>query len=333
MRKLDKLLAILAYAKRATGELFIGDNIKYFYLIFKGFTPDKGVLYDFKKYGYDSYVNDYARYITTRYINYKYRDLFKDKYVSYIFLSKYTDKAVPVYGLVDNGRCYLLDNSASLPQLLETERKFVIKSRSGWGGAGVKVLEVIDNSYYVNGKEVADLKQVFKGCNNHILVPYINQHAYAQAIYPKSLNSIRIITGVVDDEVYVLSAGHRFGSSTTGYVDNFTQGGIAGAVDADTGVLEAAYVFDKKKYKIDTHPDTGEQITNVQIPYWNNVLDELVKLHASMKFIKYVGWDVAITDNSFSIIEGNHVSGVNFIQLHRPLLINEVNKKFYSQYL
>lgn len=332
MRRLDKMLAILAYAKRAARELFVGDNIKHFHLIFKGFTPDKGVLYDFKTYGYSAYVNDYARYITTRYINYKYRDLFRDKYVSYIFLSKYTDKAVPVYGLVDNGKCYLLDNSVSLEYLLRAERKFVIKSRSGWGGAGVKVLEVIDNSYYVNGKEVAGLEQVFKGCSNHILVPYINQHSYAHAIYPKSLNSIRIITGIVDNEVQVLSAGHRFGSSTTGYVDNFTQGGIAGAIDLNTGVLEAAYVFDRKKYKIDSHPDTKEQIAHVAIPYWNQVLDELVKLHSAISFVKYVGWDVAITDNSFRIIEGNHVSGVNFIQLHRPLLINELNKKFYAQY-
>src|SRR3712207_7643846 len=57
----------------------ISKTTKYFYLIFKGFTPDKGLLYDFKKYGYDSYVNDYARYITTRYINYKYKDLLDRK--------------------------------------------------------------------------------------------------------------------------------------------------------------------------------------------------------------------------------------------------------------
>jgi len=333
MRKLDKALAILAYAKRAGNELFVGDNYKHFHLLFKGFTPDKGELYDFKTYGYSAYVNDYARYITTRYINYKYRELFKDKYISYIFLSKYTDKAVPVYGLIDNGKCHLLDNTANLRQLLQAERKFVIKSRSGWGGEGVKVLEVIGDAYHVNGKEVANLEQVFRKCKDDILVPYISQHSYAQTIYPKALNSIRIITGIVDNEVHVLTAGHRFGSSTTGYVDNFTQGGIAGAIDLATGVLEAAYIFDKKKYKIDVHPDTKEQITHVAIPYWSQVLDELVKLHSAIGFVKYVGWDVAITENSFRIIEGNHVSGVNFIQLHRPLLINAVNKKFYSQYL
>ena len=230
MKKLDQLLAFLAYSRRIMLQLVNLTTAKHFYLIFRGFTPNKGLFYDFKKYGYKSYVNCFDRYLKTIYINYNFRSLFRDKYISYIFLRQYTDKTVPVYALVDNGKCYFLDPHDTLESICQKEKKFVIKPRLGYAGKGVLVLEVADGKYFLNGVETPE-KDLFKGVDSHVLVPYVYQHQYAAAIYPKTLNTIRLLTCILNEEIHFIAGGHRFGSSTTGYVDNFAQGGISCRID------------------------------------------------------------------------------------------------------
>lgn len=335
METVDRMLSFLAFARRTGVQLLDLKNLKYVHLIFKGFTPNKGYIYDFKKYGYESFVTDTTRYLNTVFINYPNREMLNDKYACYLFLKDFTDKVVPVYGLINNGYLFTVNKYRDADELFESERKIVLKPRNGRGGEGVIVLDVERGRISAPGQGEVDFPTVIRNLKNCILVPYVHQHEYASKIFPGSLNTIRLMTCILNDKAVLLRAGHRFGNVNTGNVDNFSQGGVSTIIDLEAGTLQDPVIWDGKNRRrcpVEVHPGTGEQILGVQIPRWHEVKNSVLALHESIKFIKFVGWDIAITDDDYKIIEANYASDVDGLQMHRPLLVDEPNKQFFSQY-
>ncbi len=335
METIDRMLSFLAFARRTGVQLMDLRNLKYFHLIFRGFTPNKGYYYDFKKYGYDSFVTDTTRYLNTVFINYPNRDMLNDKYACYLFLKDFTDHVVPVYGLINSGYLFTVNKYRDADELFEHEPKVVLKPRKGRGGEGVIVLEVERGRFTMPGKGEVDFPTVIRKLKDYVLVPYVYQHEYASRIFPGTLNTIRLMTCILDDKPVLLRAGHRFGNVHTGSVDNFSQGGVSTIIDQDSGTLQDPVIWDSKNRRrvpVDVHPSTGEQILGVRIPRWQEVKDRVLELHESIKFIKYVGWDIAITMDDYRIIEANYASDVDGLQMHRPLLVDEPTRQFFSQY-
>ncbi|MBD3338146.1 MAG: hypothetical protein GF353_03495 [Candidatus Lokiarchaeota archaeon] len=71
-------------------------------------------------------------------------------------------------------------------------------------------------------------------------------------------------------------------------------------------------------------------MAGIKIPHWFKIKEQLLKIAASFPYLQYVGWDLIITDRSFKIIEGNHYTDVNLLQVHQPLLTDPRTKKFYQ---
>lgn len=183
----------------------------------------------------------------------------------------------------------------------------------------------------MGGEGVYIDKELVFNQNGYIIVEYINNHEYAKKIFPSTLNTIRLLTAVLDNKIIVLSAVHRFGTLSTSKVDNFTSGGISCKIDLDNGELINAIQFkNNKKYILSKHPDTNSNIIGEKIPNWREVLNEVTQLHDKINFIKYIGWDIAITSKSFEIIEANHVSDLDLIQCHNTLLNEKENRRFYD---
>lgn len=333
MEKFHRIITYLSYFRRVGIQLLDVRNIKHFHLIFRGYTPNKGHFFDFKKYGYDSYVKDTTRYLKTVFYNYNNRDMMDDKYACYLFLKEYSRRPVPVYALIEKGTCHFTKPIRSVDHLLTTGSKFVVKPRKGRGGEGVKILEARGGRFYFANTEFSSFDDCFHGLDNHVLSPYVFQHRYAAEIYPGSLNTIRLLTGVLEGNIILMKAGHRFGVERTGVVDNFSQGGIFANINLDTGVLESPAIWNPQKYRTEhpeCHPSTNAPINGVAVPRWHEVVAEILILHRSISFIKYVGWDIAITANGFQIIEANYASDLIGLQLDTPLLLNKEHKKFFS---
>ena len=333
VEKLDRFITYLSYNRKIVKQLIKYRNLKYLHLIFKGFLPDKGYYFDFKKYGYHAFVTDRDRYLNTTFINYHNRDLMDDKYGCNLLLDRYTDKAVTVLGVIEQGNFYSVMRGQSSETIFLPGSKFIIKPRRGRAGEGVMLLEVEENAFVLNKKDFKNLGEAFKGLRSCIVNPYVSQHEYAAKIFPHSLNTIRLVTCVLNDEIQVIRAAHRFGASRTGVVDNFDQGGIIGIIEPISGEIQEPLMWDDKQCKkisADVHPDTLQRIKGVKIPRWNAMLSEMLELHASMKYIKYVGWDIAITPESFVIIEANYATGTLALQLQSPLLLNDHTKKFFE---
>ena len=272
----------------------------------------------------------------TIFINYNSRELMDDKYGCYLFLKEFTDKATPVYGIIDNGELFFLNPYSNESELFNSEKKFILKPRKGRGGFGVCLLERKDDGFYLNGKFTSHLlKDVYKTMKNYIINPYIQQHSYSSTIFPHSVNTIRLLSCVQDGKVRIMRAAHRFGLESTGCVDNVSSGGVIALIDVATGIIENATYWEVKNYRksiVELHPETGQRIGGVQIPNWKEMIDGMVKLHESIKFIRYVGWDIAMTPTSYQIIEANYASGLESLQLKTPLLLEEENKRFFSHW-
>ena len=67
------------------------------------------------------------------------------------------------------------------------------------------------------------------------------------------------------------------------------------------------------------HPTTHEKLVGFEIPLWDLVKIEVIKAAHLIPDVQYIGWDVAITDKSPVIIEGNSYPGVFQI---KPSLTN-----------
>lgn len=310
----NQTISFLAYCKRVIIQTpFFG--VKGLKVVFFGFTPNKIVLY-----GGDlihkrrSYISDYQRYVKSPLINLEFRYLFNNKLFNYYFLKNYSDKICPVL--------YFIDNNKTLHAISKNEglyEEFVYKPNTGWGGKGVSVKNKIDKSF---------------SHPNYIIVPKIDNHYYAKEINPNSLNTIRILTCILNGAVHIISTIRRFGVKQSENVDNFSNGGISALVDKEKGIiLNAVRFINNKKYNIETHPDTGNNIKGIQIPYWETILNEITKLHSRIIYVKYIAWDVAVTKDSYVIIEANHVSDLDLIQCHGGVLFDIKTKNFYNSVL
>jgi hypothetical protein len=113
----------------------------------------------------------------------------------------------------------------------------------------------------------------------------------------------------------VINAGFRMGvghSST----DNLSLGGVAAGIDVATGRLGPGVTTHPvlRMADVDRHPDTGAAIAGAQLPWWREAMALVVRAHAALPSIGFVGWDVALTPEGPVLVEGNVSPGARLSQ-------------------
>ena len=133
-------------------------------------------------------------------------------------------------------------------------------------------------------------------------------------LYPYAINTVRIITvHKYDGEVLVVAAYQRIGNH--GYiVDNYNGGGMVVPINEKTGIIEYPAV-DKRKQIYYKHPMTDTSIVGFKVPKFSSAVNLAKKAAKVIDEIRYVGWDIAITDKGPVIIEGNEYPGHDIYQL------------------
>lgn len=147
----------------------------------------------------------------------------------------------------------------------------------------------------------------------------IVQHPALSKLYSNAVNSLRIIT-IIDDNnvphcVYLVQKMGCGGS----IIDNNC---LFSPVDSETGVIKyPAHSGDTTKGIVyNEHPDTKIHIQGYQLPFIKEAVDMCLKAAMVVPQVRYVGWDVALTENGPVIIEGNNYCAHDFWQLppHTP---------------
>ena len=184
----------------------------------------------------------------------------------------------------------------------------VAKPSDGTRGEGVSKLDC--GSALQEGQAFFDRARA----QNLILEEFVRQHPDLSAVNPSSLNTLRIAT-LRDKQgvVHVIGASLRAGGAGS-VADNLHAGGVQYPVDIKTGlIIHGGMTHDGQK-DILFHPSTHTKMIGFQIPNWEQVIASVKEAAAIPPHLRYIGWDVAITEDGCELIEANLAQGVNGMQ-------------------
>lgn len=176
----------------------------------------------------------------------------------------------------------------------------VIKpSVHSWGGKGI--------SFFKQTMDAAYVQQILSEYGkNFIVQKVISQHPALAAIHSESINTMRIITILLDGEVTILSACLRMGVGDS-QVDNLSQGGISCGIREDGRLRNIGY--DLSGNQVLHHPD-GFRFEDCIIPNYDAVIDAIKFAAMRVPQFGIVSWDFALDETGTPVlIEYNVAKG------------------------
>ena len=197
---------------------------------------------------------------------------------------------------------------ADLTAFLDGQEAIFAKINHGDCGRGVEKLYVKDFESpaamldYIQQNKLVVLEQVLK------------QHEDMARLHPASVNTMRILTDLVDDTVHIAYITVKMGRGG-GVCDNSGQGGVLCRVDIESGRICSPATDDYFNI-YDKHPDTGIVFQGYQLPMVDEAIALAKKAARKVPQVGHVGWDVAITPDGPAIIEGNDFPGTDLCQLY-----------------
>ena len=173
----------------------------------------------------------------------------------------------------------------------------IAKPLEGSSGVGIERF----TSERWQGREEAFLQEL-KDKQIGIIEERVIQHPKMMEMCPTSVNTIRIATLLGDKKQGIVYAFLRIGTGNV--MDNVDQGGMAARVDLASGKLLTVGA-DKKGNTYTEHPITHTPIIGFQIPYFEEAKAMCLKAAQKVPQMRFVAWDVAITEKGPVFIEGN----------------------------
>ena len=192
------------------------------------------------------------------------------------------------------------NNFNEFVKFTKNHKTFIAKPIIGEGGIGIEK--------FIINKETNINKLFEKLLNNNqsLIEEYIIQHKKISELYDKSVNTLRLFTFYDGEKSHLLNSVFKIGNG--GVTDNFSSGSMYTFVDDEGKVIVPAIDQDDNVYNM--HPITNKNILGFAVPMFKeagNLVKEAAKV---VPGVKYIGWDVAITNKGPVIIEGNSFPGV-----------------------
>lgn len=192
-------------------------------------------------------------------------------------------------------------DAAALARFLGDHERFVAKPLDGTGGSGVEVRSSPGPA------DASALREELLGSGHVLVEALIVQHPDLAALYPDSVNTVRLITYLAPDgRFHVIAGVLRIGNG--GVIDNFAGGGMFTLLGDDGTSLYPG--VDKNSNVYPVHPATGTAIAGFRVPRYAEAVALVERLARRIPEVPYLGWDVAITPTGPAVIEANHNSSV-----------------------
>ncbi len=162
----------------------------------------------------------------------------------------------------------------------------------------------------------------------------VQNQPYSSKFFDGSTNTIRfhLMRDPVTHKLFIYNTLHKIGTQKSSPVDNWNKGGCYFHIDKESGKIGSGLLkTDNNKIKdITHHPDTGIQVTGVQIPGWkhkvNNLLNELNK----QIWLRYTGIDAVLTEQGFKILELNSLPDLDGLQAKKPIFSDPQATAFFE---
>ncbi len=262
-----------------------------------GFSVNEYLCYDFM----NKSEKERHMYISDREIvNFGYEvndldkmNLFSDKILTYKMYKRYFGREVIC---INDAKDYPV-----FQKFIKTHPQFVKKEARESCGRSVELVDIT--------KEVGsefDLFKFFISKGKTILEEPITQN-YKMSIFNKSsVNTIRCITLAGRKGINVAYCFAKIGREGE-FVDNGAAGGILVGIDVNSGIF-ATDGIDELGRRYEVHPDSGIKLKGFCLPEWEEMKIMCSKLAAKIPEVKFIGWDMAYSENGWVVVEGNGLS-------------------------
>lgn len=217
-----------------------------------------------------------------------------DKYASFLRFKEYYKRDTCAFNPVND----LIDINSGFDEFIMKHPRFIVKPLSANSGSGIKIIS--PSEYNSSSSLLESLKNEYK--DGFIVEELIEQAEAIAQFHPKSVNTIRINTIHVGDEYLIKYPCMRLGRGDA-VVDNANAGGIFGGIDVETGKIIA--VRDEFGRQYFEHPDTKVKFEGFTVPRWNEVCDLAVKIAQDFSECKIIGFDFALTNKGWVLVEVN----------------------------
>lgn len=198
----------------------------------------------------------------------------------------------------------------------KTIEKVFVKPADGSGGKGFYIFHKNDEKQYLTGDNIFFNENFLAAIgknNDYVIQTGITQDPEISRIYPKSVNTFRIITENKEGLSRPVCAVLRLGRGQN-QVDNASAGGIFLKIDIDNGkVGNQALSYNSEKFV--EHPDTHFVFRNYKISRWNEIRKFITESSGKFPFLPFIGWDIALTPEGPLAIEINRLPGISLMQM------------------
>lgn len=177
--------------------------------------------------------------------------------------------------------------------LMNYEEAIKKPTRDTGGGYGVEILN-------------RDTFNCFLDESNFIVQERIINQDDIRALNPSSLNTMRVITYICDDQYWCAPIAMRMGCGSS-RLDNITSGGICIGVKEDGTLCDHAYTeFCTEKYAV--HPYTGISFEGYKIRNVDKVIRAALECHKRTPHMRMASWDFTLNhEGKATLIEVNLV--------------------------
>jgi hypothetical protein len=210
----------------------------------------------------------------------------------------------------------------ALPAEFETD--LFVKPVTGRGGKGAQRWDLVAEAMYQSpggerlSRDLLCARLAEQSRKAALLVQQrLRNHPALEPLNNGALSTIRVLTCLDEaGQPEIVGAAMRMAIGRNRTVDNLHAGGIAAAVDLDTGRLGQASDLGASGTLgwLDRHPDSGAPITGFAVPLWSEVREFAVRSHKAFADRCLVGWDIAVTPDGPVLVEGNGAPDLDIMQ-------------------
>lgn len=278
-----------------------------FCLLRYGAWYDEYFLYQFEnkdKAYRKSFITENKRYNYCNKLNkQKNKILFDDKWQTYRLFRKYYQR--DAVGIKNR------DDLKNFCEFVTKHPVFILKPASLSMGEGIWIIDV---------KGHDNIQSLFEALLKKapcLIEEIIVQTDQMSRLHPQSVNTVRINTILTGKkktgyEVHIFCLFLRMGQRGS-IVDNAGAGGILASVDPKTGIV-TTLGKDEVNNTYESHPNTGVIIKGFKIPRWEEAVNMVKELALVVPTNRYIGWDLALTDHGWVLVEGNSNAQLNVHQ-------------------
>ncbi|WP_040494351.1 sugar-transfer associated ATP-grasp domain-containing protein [Ilumatobacter nonamiensis] len=312
----------------------------------KGFLSRSSILYRLDENGPELYISDVQRYRSTkRMVHARLQDVINNKLTTHLLLKAIDVPSSELLGVYARGAVHSFPGEERTRVNdyllgLEEDRRIFVKPFTGAEGKRVHSIRRMGDKFKVDGEMLdADgaAEMIRQQRRPMVVEAGVEQHPAQRALFAETTNTIRILT-MLDIETrqpFIVLGVQRIGTERSGHVDNWSQGGLSASIDLDSGVLSRATWLprdnDNELRWFDDHPETGSPIAGQVVPFWEETKEVILRAARTLSFLEYVGWDVILGESGPIVLEANINSGMNVLQVHKPLLADPRARAYFER--